>query len=180
MKRAAHLARWLLPALALAAPTASATRSPANLAPFNAGHVCVGRADVQVGDQPNAALTQTAQDALTKLAASLQLNGANQPYTDCPAWLFFQARAQRDADGHLVYASTLSLIAPGVHVQSLADLKGDAFPYDGDFEYVNLWSETDAHMAFDLDNLAFRLRADVVSGMDAFSADWKRSHPPTR
>ncbi|ULH17566.1 hypothetical protein MF271_21180 (plasmid) [Deinococcus sp. KNUC1210] len=156
--------------------SAVAARLPTNLEPFKTGHVCVGRAEIQVRGKADDKLGQMAQDTLTKLAASLKLNESGESYTACPAWLSFHAESGNDADGKLVYASTLSLVTPKVQAKALGNLKDETFDYDGDFEYVTLWSETGYNTAATLDNLSFKLRADLVAQMGDFSADWKKAH----
>lgn len=156
-----------------AAFPANAARLPANLAPFDPNGVCVGRADVQVRGKADAALASAAQEVLKQLAASQKLGAGD--YTSCPAWLFFTVEAGNAANGGLVYAATLSLVAPKVRTSALESLRGESFDYDGGFEFVTLWSETGFDTAADAENLRFKLRAAAVSGMDAFKADWARS-----
>lgn len=164
-------------ALALGAltllPPAGAARLPANLAPFDANGVCVGRADVQVRGKPDAALAAAAQEVLGQLASAQKLGGAD--YTSCPAWLVFTAEAGHAAGGGLVYAATLGLVVPKLRTSALESLRHEAFGYDGGFEFVTLWSATGYNTAADAENLRFKLRAEVVAHMDAFRADWARS-----
>ncbi|BDP44462.1 hypothetical protein DAETH_44310 (plasmid) [Deinococcus aetherius] len=168
----------LLPAtLALAALSgAFAARSPSNLEPFGKEQVCVGRAEVLLRGQPDKALTKVAQDRLDRLGASLGLGKAGQNYTSCPAWLSFRAEAGNDGNGKLVYHATLSLVTPKVQTKAIENLRSEAFDYDGGFEYVSLWDRTHASIAFDVENLSFRVGAEVVSQMDDFGTDWKKTH----
>lgn len=160
----------------VALSSASASRLPANLEPFGPEQVCVGRAEVQVRGKADANLTQAAQDVLKQLGTSLKLGAAGGSYTACPAWLYFQVNAGNEGGGGLVYAATLSLVAPGVQTKALENLQNESFDYDGGFEYVTLWSETGYNTAANLENLSFKLRAEVVSQMDAFSASRQKSH----
>ncbi|SMB97547.1 hypothetical protein [Deinococcus hopiensis] len=153
---------------------ASAARLPTNLKPFEADQVCVGRAEVVVRGKADGKLTQMTQDTLTKLAASMRLNPDGESYTACPAWLSFRVEAGNTADGGLVYSAILSLVTPKVQTKAVENLKSESFDYDGGFEYVTLWSDTGYNTATNLDNLGFKLRAEVVSQMDDFSADWKK------
>lgn len=166
-----------LPAvLALAALSgASAARSPANLEPFAPEQVCVGRAEVLLGGQPNAAMTKVAQDRLNALGASLGL-GRGQNYTDCPAWLSFRAEAGNDGNGRFVYHAVLSLVTPGLQTKALENLKSESFDYDGGFEYVTLWDRVHAGAIAGQDSLSFAIGAEVVSHMGDFGADWKKTH----
>ncbi|MFC3831634.1 MULTISPECIES: hypothetical protein [Deinococcus] len=169
------MSRVLLAVLALAAGVAGAARLPANLEPFEAEHVCAGRAEVLVRGKTDDALTRNAQETLTKLVASLKLGGG-AAYTDCPAWLSYRAHVTGDGNGNTVYAATLSLITPSLGTSALHNLKDDEFPYDGGFEFVTLWSGLGAGTATGAENLAFRLRAELVSQMDDFGSDWKAKH----
>lgn len=168
MKR--RLALLELAALSVAA----AARLPANLEPFKPEQVCAGRAEVLVRGTADSALTKTAQDTLAKLASLHKLG--SDAYTDCPAWLSFRAQVVTGAGGGLVYAAVLSLVAPKLSTSALHNLKDDEFPYDGGFEFVTLWSDLGASTAANTENLALRLRAELVSQMDAFGADWKQLH----
>ncbi len=165
----------LILALATLTPV-SAARLPANLEPFGPEQVCVGRAEVELRGQADAKLTQAAQDVFNQLGVSLKLGKSGSSYTACPAWLSFQVKAGNEGSGGLVYAATLSLITPGVQTKALENLQNESFDYDGTFEYVTLWSETGYDTAASVENLKFKLRAEVVSQMDAFSADWKKKH----
>ena len=167
----------ILPAaLALTAlSAASAAHSPANLEPFGTEQVCVGRAEVLLRGQPNAAMTKVAQDRLASLGASLGL-GKGQSYTNCPAWLTFRAEAGNDGNGRFVYHAVLSLVTPGLQTKALENLKSERFDYDGGFEYVTLWDRVHAGTAASADNLSFAIGAEVVSHMGDFSADWKKTH----
>ena len=170
MKRAVVAVLALtMPALAMAA------RLPGNLVPFKAEHVCAGRAEVLVRGKADEALSKNAQDTLTKLVTSLKL-GAGAFYTDCPAWLSYRAQVTGDGNGNSVYAATLSLVTPKLGTSALGNLKDEQFPYDGGFEFVTLWSDLGSNVASGAENLAFKLRAELVAQMDDFSADWKAKH----
>lgn len=153
---------------------ASAARLPPNLEPFKPEHVCAGPAEVLVRGKADAVLTKNAQDTLTKLVGLQKLGSAT--YTDCPAWLSFRAQVVSDADGRLVYAAVLSLVTPKLGTSALNNLKDEEFEYDGGFEFVTLWSDLGTSMAFNAENLAFRLRAELVSQMENFGTDWKHKH----
>lgn len=152
---------------------ASAARLPANLEPFSPAQVCVGRADVTLRGKPDTALTKNLQDALTKLAG--QQNLGSGAYTSCPAWLAFRAQVT-EVDGRLIYAATLSLVTPNLGTSALGNLQNEEFEYDGGFEFVNLWSDLGAGAATTAENLAFRLRAELVSQLGSFASDWKSTH----
>ncbi|WP_157465421.1 hypothetical protein [Deinococcus apachensis] len=154
---------------------ASAARSPANLEPFGAEQVCIGRAEVLLKGQPNAAMTKVAQDKLNSLGASLGL-GKGQTYTDCPAWLTFRAEAGNDGNGRFVYHAVLSLVTPKLQTKALENLKSESFDYDGGFEYVTLWDRMHAGAITGQDSLSFALGAEVVSQMGDFGTDWKKTH----
>lgn len=169
------MSRALLALLSLTALSVSAAaRLPANLEPFEAEQVCAGRAEVLVRGKADENLTKNAQETLTKLVQMQHLGG--DTYTDCPAWLSFRAQITSDADGRSVYAATLSLVTPQLATTALHNLKDDEFPYDGGFEFVTLWSDLGAGTASSADNLAFKLRAELVSQVDDFKADWKQKH----
>lgn len=163
-------------ALALTAlSVAVAARSPANLEPFGTEQVCVGRAEVLLRGEPNAAMTKVAQDRLNSLGTSLGL-GKGQTYTDCPAWLSFRAEAGNDGNGRFVYHAVLSLVTPGLQTRALENLKSESFDYDGGFEYVTLWDRVHAGTAASADTLSFAIGAEVVSHMGDFGTDWKKTH----
>lgn len=154
--------------------TASAARLPVNLEPFNTSQICAGRAEVTLRGRTDDGLTRAAQETLTKLVQTQRLGSG--PYSGCPAWLAYRAQVTSDVDGRLVYAATLSLIAPKLGTTALENLKGEAFEYDGGFDFVTLWSDLGGGTAANAENLAFRLRADLVAQMDAFGVDWKQKH----
>ncbi|MFC4453898.1 hypothetical protein [Deinococcus sonorensis] len=169
--------RFSLLTLALAAlSVASATRLPSNLEPFETKHVCVGRAEVQLRGKADDKLGQAAQGIMNQLASSMKLNPDGENYTACPAWLYFKVDAGNNADGGLVYSASLSLVTPKVDTKALGNLKDESFDYDGGFEYVTLWSDTGYNTAASMDNLSFKLRAEVVAQMGDFTADWKKAH----
>lgn len=155
--------------------SAFAARLPANLEPFTAQQVCVGRAEVLVRGQPDPKLTGAAQELLGKTAAAQKL-GTNA-YADCPAWLSYRVEVGHTGhDGLLVYGATLQLVTPRLDTKALGNLKNETFDYDGGFEYVTLWNAQGHDIAFDAQNLAFRLRASLIDLMDTFAADWKKAH----
>ena len=67
-------------------------------------------------------------------------------------------------------------MTPRLQTAALENLRSESFDYDGGFEYVTLWSAAGFNTAASLDNLGFKLRAEVVSQMGDFSADWKQVH----
>ncbi|MDB5046131.1 MAG: hypothetical protein JWQ08_2181 [Deinococcus sp.] len=154
---------------------ASASRLPANLEPFGLDQVCVGRAEVQVRGKLDATLTKAAQDLLKQSAAGQKLSSV--AYTECPAWLAWQVEVGNTGQDQLmVYGATLSLVTPKLDTKALGNLKEETFDYDGGFEYVTLWSAAGQDIAFDAQNLAFRLRAQLIDLMGSFATDWKKSH----
>ncbi|MFB9993364.1 hypothetical protein ACFFLM_15455 [Deinococcus oregonensis] len=162
--------------LALAVLTsASASRLPANLEPFGQEQVCVGRAEVIVRGQPDKKLTQAAQELLNKTAAAQKLSATS--YTDCPAWLSYRVEVGNTGqDKLMVYGATLSLVTPKLETKAVGNLKNETFDYDGGFEYVTLWDAGGQDIAFDAENLTFRLRARLLDLMDSFATDWRKSH----
>ncbi|THF68172.1 hypothetical protein E7T06_17720 [Deinococcus sp. Arct2-2] len=155
--------------------SASASRLPANLEPFGPEQVCVGRAEVLVRGQPDKKLTQAAQELLNKTATTQKLSTTS--YTECPAWLSYRVEvANTGQDKLLVYGATLSLVTPKLETKAVGNLKDETFDYDGGFEYVTLWDAGGQDIAFDTENLAFRLRARLLDLMDTFAADWKKTH----
>lgn len=170
-------ARPILPAvLALSIlSAASAARTPANLEPFDLDQVCVGRAEVLVRGQSDKKLTGAAQELLAKLAAGQKL--ATTAYTACPAWLSYRVEVGNTGqDKLMVYGATLSLVTPKLETKALGNLKDETFDYDGGFEYVTLWNMAGQDIAFDAENLAFRLRARLIDLMGTFAEDWKKAH----
>ncbi|WP_146237228.1 hypothetical protein [Deinococcus yavapaiensis] len=164
----------ILTALALPAlSVAFAARIPANLEPFAAQQVCIGRAEVLLKGELNAAMTKVAQDRLDALGASLKLG---KDYTSCPAWLTFHAEAGNDGNGRFVYQGVLSLVAPKLQTKALESLRHESFDYDGGFEFITLWDRADVGVITGQDSLSFAIGAEVVSHMGDFSVDWKKTH----